>query len=294
MKKYIAQIFIYLSIIFLLIALVKADYLKIPDIKNFNSLIYSFILLFSGFIFNGLSWGKLLKTNYKSIKNKDSLSSVGLSVFGKYIPGKLWVILGRSEIISKKYYLPRKDITTLSLTAQFISIWMGLIIGSLGLIFIKSFKAYSILIIVFLLVLSLIIFTNLFQKSFNYLSYRIFKKTFFLPSISLKKTFSVLPWYFINWLLWCCAFYFLTTSLVDYTVSINIAWGFALSASLGIIAVFAPGGLGIREGLIVAYLSLADIPLADATTIAVTSRLWFLSGEIFIFIIALLLNKKID
>jgi glycosyltransferase 2 family protein len=149
MKKNIIQIFIYGSLIFLIIALIKADYLKIPYIKNFNSLIYSFILLFSGFIFNGLSWGKLLKNNYKQIKTSDAISSVGLFIFGKYIPGKLWIILGMSEIISKKYNLPRKDIATLSLTAQFISIWVSLIIGSLGLIFIKSFKAYSIIIIVF-------------------------------------------------------------------------------------------------------------------------------------------------
>jgi hypothetical protein len=37
---------------------------------------------------------------------------------------------------------------------------------------------------------------------------------------------------------------------------------------------------------------LAGIPVAEAALIAVASRLWFLVGEIFIFILGLLAHKK--
>jgi glycosyltransferase 2 family protein len=292
MKKYLVHIFIYVSIVFLTLALIKADYLSVPEIKNAKTLILSIILLFSGFLVNGLSWGKLLKNNYKQIKTSDAISSVGLSIFGKYIPGKLWVILGRSEIISKKYNLPRKDIASLSLIAQFITIWFGLILGAFGLILTNNFNSYSLIIIIFLSLLTLMIFTNLFQKSYNYISKKLLKREFVLPHFSLNKIINVLPLNLLNWLFWCVGFYFMAASLVDYNLTFNTAWLFALSASLGIIAVIAPGGLGIREGIIVAFLTMLKLPIEDATTIAVTSRLWFLIGEIFIFVVSLILNKK--
>jgi uncharacterized membrane protein YbhN (UPF0104 family) len=59
--------------------------------------------------------------------------------------------------------------------------------------------------------------------------------------------------------------------------------GFPLAASLGVLALVAPGGLGVREGVIVAYLGLAGIPAMEATTISIASRLWFLGGELIFF-----------
>jgi len=56
-------------------------------------------------------------------------------------------------------------------------------------------------------------------------------------------------------------------------------------------ALIAPGGLGAREGVMIGYLIFAGIPAIEATTIAVVSRLWFLLGEIFIFILGWSLHK---
>jgi uncharacterized membrane protein YbhN (UPF0104 family) len=68
---------------------------------------------------------------------------------------------------------------------------------------------------------------------------------------------------------------------------------FPLAATLGIIAVIAPGGLGAREGVLVAYLVLAGQSVADATTVAVAARLWFLAGELALFVIGWLTDGLI-
>jgi hypothetical protein len=39
------------------------------------------------------------------------------------------------------------------------------------------------------------------------------------------------------------------------------------------------------------FMVLSGIPVEIATTISVISRLWFISGEVFIFILALSVNK---
>ncbi|MGH9382995.1 MAG: hypothetical protein ACRD2N_01695 [Vicinamibacterales bacterium] len=59
---------------------------------------------------------------------------------------------------------------------------------------------------------------------------------------------------------------------------------FPLVTALGVMAFVAPGGVGVREGAIVGYLILVNVPVAEATTIALASRLWFLTGESFIFV----------
>jgi hypothetical protein len=40
------------------------------------------------------------------------------------------------------------------------------------------------------------------------------------------------------------------------------------------------------------YLVLSNFSFQEAATVAVTSRLWFLAGEIFIFLLGLCLHKK--
>lgn len=66
------------------------------------------------------------------------------------------------------------------------------------------------------------------------------------------------------------------------------AFAFSLSVSYGLLAVFMPGGLGVREGIIVLVLTATGLDVKVATTISVISRIWFISGEIFIFLMAIL------
>lgn len=283
--------FFYISIIFLIIALYRADYLKIPIIYNRFDLGFSFLLLFAGFIFNALSWTKVIKqANYK-ISNRNGIASLGLSIFGKYIPGKLWIILGRAEYISKKYDIPRKNTSSLSLNTQFISLWVGLFLGTIGLLLISKLDIYGLSALGLFALLTLIIYTPLFHRLFEFLVLKVIKRTINIPRLDFKNVLQVLPWFILNWGFWIVSFYFLGESLTAEPVTFNIAWGFALAGSLGIMAVIAPGGLGVREGLLTGYLSLAGLELADATTIAVASRLWFLVGEVFVFLASLYLNK---
>ncbi len=66
---------------------------------------------------------------------------------------------------------------------------------------------------------------------------------------------------------------------------------FPLSGTLGILAGFAPGGIGVREGLMVSCLVLAGFEITEAATISIASRLWFLIGESFIFAIGLIADR---
>jgi len=101
----------------------------------------------------------------------------------------------------------------------------------------------------------------------------------------------VVPWFVLAWGLWKVAFYLLARSLVQGNVPWNLGFAFPLACTLGVLAIVMPGGLGVREGVLTGYLVLAGIPVADATTVAVASRLWFLIGELFMFTAGVVANR---
>ncbi len=70
-------------------------------------------------------------------------------------------------------------------------------------------------------------------------------------------------------------FYLLIVSITDYSVRyLPLAVGvYGLAAVLGMISVFAPAGLGVREGVIVAVLQ-TTMPVELAVAISIAARFW--------------------
>jgi uncharacterized membrane protein YbhN (UPF0104 family) len=290
MKNWFRYIF-YASLIFLVIALVRADYLVIPRVYDPLKLSLSLLLLFAGFLLNALSWSRVLRQTPCRVDDREGIASHGLAIFGKYIPGKFWVIMGRAEYLAKRTGHSRKDLGSLSLDAQFIALWAALLLGTIGMISVKGFNLYGISVLSLFLLLSLVIFTPLFHRMAEWLLSRILRKQVKVPQLSPQLVIRSMAWYLLSWLCWSLAFWFLASSLVQGPLPVSTAFAFALGGSIGILSIFAPGGLGVREGILIAYLSLAGIAVQDATTIAVASRLWFLSGEVFIFLVALAIDR---
>ena len=292
--KLLYNLLIYLSLIFLCIALYRADYLKIPLIHSFPHLVFSLFFLFAGFLANAYAWQKLLKQAGFNTMFKTCVASVGLSIFGKYIPGKVWVILGRSAHIATKNKRDINKLTILSLSDQIIGLWAGLTLGFIGLFLLDGIRLWGWLICVIWIILTGMIFSSFFSSFFQVLLKFIIRKDIKLPRRSIRDIFLLLPFYFGFWIIWAVGFYLLSIGIVQTDVSVFSGLGFPLSATIGILAIFSPGGLGVREGIMAGYLSLTGLSLSEVTTIAVTSRLWFLVGEIFIFVGGGFANRSDD
>jgi len=291
MKRIPLKLYIYISLTFLIILLIRSKTFQFPHVISWNHLLISFILLFIAFIFNALAWTFVLRNKGFSISSKSGTASLGLSIFGKYIPGKIWIILGRAEYVSQKYELPRSEIISLSVNTQFISLWTGLLIGTIGTLSLNAFGFYSVGIICLFVLLSLIIFTPSAHSLTGILFKRVFKRKLSVPRLATLQIIRILPWFCLNWLFWCMGFYFFAGSLTETPISLNLSLGFALAGSLGIMAVIMPGGLGVREGVLAGFLTLAGLDLNTATTISIASRIWFLVGEAFIFLVGFILHK---
>lgn len=291
MKKYF-KIFIYVSIAFLLYSLYKAEYLEMPDFVHPLKVIISIILIFTGFIFDAITWNQNLKVKGYKVSLKNCIISIGLSVFGKYIPGKFWLIAGRSAFINQKYGYSNKELLSVSVINQLISVWVGLLFGLCLVFSLKEISSYGFMAFGFWIFLTVIIFTKYPHNLFQAVLQKITKRNFKIPFINLQEVLKVMPWFIARWILFTLSFYFLINGLTHKEIEVYIGLAYPLAGTLGLIAFFTPGGLGIREGILTAIFILFAFTIEDSTSLSVTSRLWFLCGEFFIFFLGLILNVK--
>lgn len=291
MKKWLKYL-VYASVLFLLWYLWKADFLQMPEINDYGLLAVSIMILFAGYLTKSKVWQAGLQAKGIRISYRDSVASTGLAELGKYIPGKLWVILGRAGYISGKYDISTGRASGISLVVQFLTIWSGILVALAGIIFIRVPAEWTIALAAGWLALSLVLFNKALHGSLQKLLERITKKEARLPFIRIKEFSRILHWFFIDWLVRMAGFYFLLYAVFGHAPEIALAAGFPLAVTLGILAVIAPGGLGVREGILIVWFQAAGFDLATATSLSVSSRLWALLGEIGIFVAGLILKEK--
>ncbi len=291
LKKIFTYLF-YASLIFLGYYLYRADYLTMPKVHSWVFAAISIVLLLLGFLFQNVNWQRILKVFNVNTSLKTSSISVGLSIFMKYIPGKVMVVLGRAAYISEKKGVPIVHVTTASLLSQIISLWVGFLLGSIALINAEIDIAWKVVSAIIFVGLSVTLFVpQLPEKAFGLL-FKILKKDSSYPKITQKQILVVLPTYILTWLFWGFGFYFLTLALSEITLPLIYGMVFPLAGTLAIVSLFAPGGVGIREGLLVSSMVIYGIPIQQATAIALASRLWFLIGELTTFLAAVFLRYK--
>ena len=281
-----------MSLVFLVVALYRADYLKAPKIVSGFNLTASFLFLFAGFFLNAVAWKMILEKSNYHIRLGKCLAGFGLSIFGKYIPGKIWMVMGRAAYITEKSDLSLGALSAVSLNMQFIAIWIGLVFGLIGVLLLDGWHLWGWFVLFLWLLFSIIIFSNFAHVKIEHIIRITLRKEVTIPTLTAKSTLSVMPWFIAYWALWSIGFCLLVASLIGMDDLWRVGFGFSLAATLGIITFISPGGLGTREAILIGYLTLAGIPVAEATTVAVASRLWFLVGEIFIFMLGWIVHKR--
>ena len=284
--------FVYLSVVFLIWYLWDNKMLQIPQIENFFALFFAILFLFSGYLTKTKSWQAGLISKNVNATFSDSLASTGMAELGKFIPGKLWTIVGRARYISEHYPIPTKNASGISLVVLMITIWSGIFFALLGAYFAELPNIWTITLTTAWTLLTLLLFFKplhqLIEKQFE----KLLKRKFSLPLIDFNQIRYIIHWFFIDWLVRMAGFYFLLYAMLGSYPEIYQALGFPLAITLGILAVFSPGGLGVREGILIVWFQASGFDLAMATSFSVTVRIYTLIGDVGIFCIGLLMNKS--
>ncbi len=235
-----------------------------------------------------VNWHLLLKKLKTHIDLKASIAIWSVSTLGKYIPGKGWQFVS-IVYISKKFGVSYSKSLSASLMGQIFSIISGLIVGF------SVLRPYipSPLMAVILAASLIFIYPDFLNRLTGFLS-RLTGKQVAKIDLSLKDTLEVTSIYLTGWL-----FFGLSLNFLLFSIYPN--WGFQIFYSakifvssylIGLFAIFVPGGIGVREG-IMAVLLAKSLPSHLAPFIALFTRLVVTLSEITLTFYGLyFLNKS--
>ncbi|TVQ08387.1 MAG: hypothetical protein EA361_16820 [Bacteroidetes bacterium] len=290
MIRTITRLLLYASLIFFAWYLYQLDYLVFDDVQiNGPLFILSLLFLFAGFILSGISWGYSLKVHGYKIPVLFAIFSHGFPVFAKYIPGKIWVILGRASYVASEK-IPLKNASMISLKEQLIYLTLGLMISILPVFLFIGNPWFGLMILLSAAGIIFVLFSPLFHRLLLNILGRVLKRPVEIPLIKIADALKVSRIVVLYWICWTIAFYLLLISVFSRDSTFLMAFAFPVSVTYGVLAIIMPGGIGVREGILTAFLTAGGLPLENAVTLSILSRLWFVAGEIFMFLTAFVIK----
>lgn len=286
-KIYIA--IYYASIIFLLIYLFNSQTLSFSNLNINLDFFISIFFLTSGFFTYPLVLNQVLISQGIKSDYLTCFTSLGRTIFSKYIPGKAAMVYAIAYNINKRN--DETGIARLSYNVilfQLMIIISGLLTGLFAVLRIQElpiiWKTGSLLVIV----LSIFILqSEFFFKKTGALISKWTGKEIIFPHFAKKDIFIILVTSILFWLFWGAGIYFLAVSSVPGIINPPLLiFLFPFSVCVGILAIIAPGGIGVREGVFAfMIISVGNSP-KTAAELSIISRIWFLTGEIILFLIS--------
>lgn len=288
--KDLLKLLVVISIGFLITRLVQQDMLNWPDSISWPLFLISIVILLLGFLMQSIRWYMLLKIQEPKLTFRDSFISNGITILGKYIPGKVWLIMGRAFYIKSRYEMDVKTVSITSFQNQILAVWSGFVVGGVVLFGLEDEVIRNLSFVVFVcisLILLLFISKNRISNFCFNLIPKLGKR---IPTLSFLELKTLIPIYISYWLVLCLGFWMLAASLgneIDFTS----ATSFALASVVGILAIIAPGGIGVREGILFSVLILSSLSKNETLQLVAFSRVWFLIGELITFFVSFYLNR---
>ena len=240
----------------------------------------------------GWLWHYLTVQNRSAIPFSEGTRAYLYSHLGKYIPGKVFIVLARIPPY-RKYGVPAKTVTVCFVLENICTIL------SAGLLFIislfvfpnETFNSYKwvtiILIIVFFICLNPAImnfFLGLLEK--------ITRREGFRVRITYRQMVIAVLLFVLNWVVYGTGFYFLACAFHPVPAGqwLYVVGIYSLSCIAGIMAIFSPSGLGVREGIILLGMGLI-MDQNYAAVISIIARLWAVLTELVLLGIIFVISK---
>ena len=218
-----------------------------------------------------------------AIPERLALAMFGLTIFSKYIPGKVMIVFSKVAYLAAKTGFAPAALSVAFVRAQIIALWCSLLLGIIGLGLNHALYLLSAVGLLLVGAFTAIMFSGRAHRGALGLVNRLFAQRLDFPPLSMGATLTLIPWFAAVWVLWGSGFYLFCQSLSPGHLPLSTVFCFPLACAFGILALFSPGGIGVREGIMVGYFTLMPIDLDHAVTLSAASRLWFLAGEAFSF-----------
>lgn len=251
---------------------------------RFFPLVISTLIFSFSYLIQIWAWNLITLKLGIAIPFKETLRSWFVSQLGKYLPGKVWVLLARLHLYDSKG--KSKRTTTVALYFETVTMVMAAgLIFLVSLLFLKEVQSlYSSVpffgVIILCVMALLLLHPRVLQRILNPIL-RVLRKEPFSISIPYGDVLMVLGVCVFSWVVGGIGFYLFVDAVfpVSSGYILFLTGALAISSTLGLLALFAPSGLGVREGVLV-YLLSTIMPSTVAVVLSILTRLWMTFIEI--------------
>jgi hypothetical protein len=256
-------------------------------------LLASIISAFGAFLISIALWRRLLLSLGEKTDYWQALRIVGKSQLGKYLPGGIWMTASRLYLAEQEG-LSKSRVLLGSLVEQEYVFVNALVLSILFLGFHGSLLELNLSGLNLLFLLLALLFLN--PLSLTYLlklGMKMFRLEYQNWRFGLRLYLILVLGYGLCWILQGLGFFLLAKSFYD----LDLGWlkrfiGIYLSSwVIGFVAIFAPGGLGIREGSL-ALLLQGSFPTGLSVSLSLLSRVWITILELLLVILAFIKKPK--
>jgi glycosyltransferase 2 family protein len=200
---------------------------------------------------------------------------------GKYLPGSLWVVLAQSDLAAR-HGVPRRRTAVVGLVQVGISIVVGLAMGVLAVPALvaggvnKAWLVTLVALPVGAAILHPPILNRVVAVGLRVLRREPLEHEFSRRAVAGAAVVSAVAWFLIGMQLWVLA---VGLDAPPGRALLGAGFGYALAASIGLLIVVVPAGLGARDVAIVLTLSTM-MPRSAATAVAIVSRFVVLVADL--------------
>lgn len=235
-----------------------------------------------------LGWIRMLDAWGIPVGYRAALQAEMVSMLAKYLPGALWTPAARTVAL-RRYAGVTDTATVLAsiLVEAGLSAISGVIVFIVSLAWVRDVRAPLPALILFALLLTALLHPRVFRPLTNKLL-RPFGASEIEP-LPYPFMLGLLVFYCGTWLIGGFAVYFMLRSVgaeVGLATIPYLGGVSALGAIVGVLAVFAPSGLGVREASMYGLL-LAVTTAGPALSVTLINRLVITIVELLLFVVGL-------
>lgn len=195
---------------------------------------------------------------------------------GKYLPGSVWSVLAQAEM-GTRLHIPRRRSAVVGLLGIGLSILTGLLVGlpAAPLLLRTNGSGGSLWLLLGLPLLVILCWPPLLNRLIA-IGLRVLRREPLEHELSGRALLLTVLLFVLAWLTFGLHVWVLARSVggpaaASGDVVLASLSGYALAASLGMLAVVVPAGVGVRDGLLALMLGVS-LPSSAATAVVLLSR----------------------
>lgn len=241
--------------------------------------IASVLMLALGYFASASIWGRIVSDlGGPSLPTRRAISIFMVANLGRYVPGKVWQIAGLAAL-SRKAGVPVTVATAAAVVGQGVALVAAGFLGTVALFGAPApypgWGTVALAGLVGVLLLASVpgVYTRVLGGWFR------LARAETPQALTRAQGLRWFALYLVNWLVYAAAFWLLAASFGLRGSPMAVGSSFAAAYVLGYVMIFAPAGLGPREGFLMAFLT-PQFGAGAAGMIAIVARLWTTLVEI--------------